>query len=153
MNVSQDCHKLIISAMPKGVGGHLIFPIPNNRMINKLVRLYYELDSFGIQYFFAHSLRSRINKMLRKIGGQKYNHLNNSNRSGTKAGHELSFGVPGSDVCYLHSAQRSNVKSLHRLPYRFFNSSESYIKYIASITGEKPLRVAIYRTSALTFPS
>jgi len=152
MNVSQDCHKLIISAMPKGVGGHLIYPIPNSKWINKLVRLYVDLDSFGIRYFFAHSLSSRINKMLKKIRGRNNIRSNNIHKDRPQGDGKVSSGLPGSDVCYLHSARGSASKSLHQLPYRLFNSPESYFKYIGSITEEKPLRVAIYRASALTFP-
>ncbi|MCP4310634.1 MAG: DUF2088 domain-containing protein [Bacteroidetes bacterium] len=153
MNVSQDCHKLILSAMPKGVGGHLIYPIPNSKRINKLVRLYVELDSFGIRYFFAHSLSSRINKMLKKVRGRNNNRSNSSNKDRPQGERKISFGLPGSDVCYLHSASGASKKNLNRLPYRLFDSSESYFKYMESQTGGKPLRVAIYRASALTFPT
>ncbi|MCK5135108.1 MAG: DUF2088 domain-containing protein [Bacteroidales bacterium] len=152
MNVSQECHKMIISAMPKGVGGHLVFPIPNDRKINKLVRLYFELITFGIRHFMTKSLASRIRTMLRKMGFQKGKRLIHSKTPGADKVKSSRSEVPGGDVVYFHGAKREAANALQRLPYRLFSSPGEYLKYITEVTGNRPLRVAFYRSSSLTFP-
>jgi hypothetical protein len=152
MHVAQNCHKLIISAMPKGVGGHLVFPIPNDRKINKLVRLYYELVTFGIRHFIRRSLASRFRKLFRRLG---YGRSKPQSAPGSKPAGKSALirsELPGTNVVYLHHAAGKAALSLRRLPYRIFLSPEKYIKYITEATGNKPLRVALYKASSLTFP-
>ena len=149
-NLSTGCHKLIISSMHQGKGGHLVYPIPGDRRINKLRRLYYELISFGWRYFFSTSITTRINKIV-DIPGAGSRNLKRAPAS-MEQYKPVESDIPGRDVDILHHASGKEKKSLKKLPNNLFDDPRQYIEYLIEIYGDKPLRVAFYQASSLTFP-
>ncbi len=150
-NLSRESHKLIISSMHKGKGGHLVYPIPNDRRINKFGRLYYELISFGWRHFISTSLTTRFNKIIGIVGAGRSS-LKRAPDSGGQY-KPMEADIPGRDVSILHNASGKEKESLKKLPNNLFDNPRQYIRYLTEIYGDKPLRVALYRASSLTFPA
>lgn len=143
-------HKLILAAMVEGKGSHLVYPIPRDRIWNKWRRLWYELVAFGPVHFLTATLAIRFRSIWERTGLKMHN-------SGTRgAGEEMTAqaetGYPGRGVDILHCAEGSAKTSLAQLPNRKFSHPVQYVESIMDETGEAPVRVALYRCSALTFP-
>jgi Lactate racemase N-terminal domain len=151
-SVSYNCHKLIIAAMPKGIGGHMIYSVPGEPRINKLKLLYFEFRSFGIAYM-AEILSSRlVSKFSRpKSNISKMSPPVSENRDPGKPDNNLT-GNKGKLVV-LHHPDNEITDQFASLPHQVFDNMDKYIAYVSELTGHKPLRVAIYKNSSLTFLS
>lgn len=150
LNVSGECHKLIIASMHEGKGGHLVYPIPRDGIINKIRRLWFELLAFGPLHFLSKSVTARFRSVFARIkpGVRKA-----VSESRTRKPEQTSeSGYPGGDVDILHRATGSERESLRALPNRVFSDQEQYFQYLKAKTGNKPLKVALYRASSLTYP-
>lgn len=149
-NVKQECYKLIIAAMPKGIGGHLIYSVPGDSKMNKIKLLFYEFKTFGISDFISKNIRFKLALVFRKITSKillrKRNHKYTGESDYIKTdNHSLEFSI-------LHHTEGEVKAQLYLLPHRLFDNMDQYINYLNGITGQRPLRVAIYKNSSLTFP-
>ncbi len=149
-NISQDCYKLIISSMHEGKGSHLVYPIPNDKKINKLRRLYFEWLSFGAGHFFSITVVSRLQSIFSRFRRRRSTFKRDpDSKTPSKF---VESGFPGSDVDILHHATGDPEKSLGKLPNKLFGDPDHYIRYIVEKTGNKPVKVALYQASSLTYP-
>ncbi len=149
-NVSYNCHKLIIAAMPKGIGGHMIYSVPGESRINKLKLLYFEFRSFGISYM-AETLGSRlVSKFSRPKS--KISRPGSEKRDQGKPDDTKPDNNQGK-IVVLHHPDGEIKDQFASLPHKVFDNMDQYIAYVSEVTGQRPLRVALYKNSSLTFPS
>ncbi len=149
-NVSHNCQKLIIAAMPKGIGGHMIYSVPGESRINKLKLLYFEFRSFGTAYM-AETLGSRLVLKFSRLKS-KISRTGNENRRPVNTDNEKTENNQGKFVVLCHPD--GEIKDqFASLPHKVFDNMDHYIEYVSEITGRRPLRVALYKNSSLTFPS
>jgi len=149
IEVKQNCHRLIIAALPKGIGRHLIFSVPGTSKKNKIKLLFYEFKSFGIGYFLR-TLKLRFASILRKVLSK----IPVFKKSDAKASvsHQPGSSVISGGFAILHHTNGEAKQQLTSLPHRIFDDMEEYIKYVDELAGHRPLKVAIYKNSSLTFP-
>ncbi len=149
-SASGDCFRLVIASMPKGPGGHMLFPSKGDPRKNKLILQFYEFRALGITYILNKTVIPKLKKIFRKIlsrvipEGKKPIVSGNSNYKKS--------GVDTSELAILHFSEGRAKELLCSFPHRFFDDPDKYIKYISEITNGRPLKVALYKNSSLTFP-
>jgi hypothetical protein len=121
----EESHRLIISAIPSGVGQHALFPFSTRSqyLINRICQL---------RTFTAKEIVQII--------------LGNLKSTIRKTNDKTSFQHP---VTLVHSLNKNLV--LPNSKIHFTNSFRNYINRIQQIAGNQSLRVCFYQASSLTF--
>jgi hypothetical protein len=145
-----DCQRLIIAAMPKGIGGHFLFPAKDAPKKSKLLLKYYEFRTFGAVYLINGTLKPMLKSALRKVRSAL---LHKKSKITGRGNEKIKKPVVDiSEFILLHSAEGKSKSQLNSLHHRLFDDPQKCIQYISSITGNRSLKVALYKNSTLTFP-
>ena len=131
LNCDSNCYRLIISAIPNGVGQHNLFsPYPHR--YEKWINRYIDFQTLSTKDFLA--------KILSALGRK----LTASDSAG---GNKIFFRHP---EIFLHSLNTSiDLPSSNVI---FMNHFDDFVKKIKAETNSKKLRVGFYRAASLTYP-
>jgi nickel-dependent lactate racemase len=145
----QKCMKLIVASMTRGMGGHLVFPIPNSQ--NRLKKLTREWRHFGTRYFLKYSLGPKFSKFIKKYG-KAHKASNPPGRLSASRNSRVHQTGTGHPVMILHQAADKERLQLEKLPHLLFDDPVQCFDHINECHNYRPLRVALYRNASLTFP-
>jgi len=132
LNCSEKSHRLIISAIPEGIGYHALFHILNHpqRLISQVNRVH------QLRKFFA---REIVQRVASKLKSSLWNFIYKTNKT--------SFMHP----LVLFNSQNSDL--ILPIPKLIStNSMYNYILRIQNEIGNKQIKVGFYQASSLTFP-
>lgn len=125
-NCNEQSRRVIISAIPMGVGYHALFPIIAGPQL--LINRLFQLRTFTAKEIYqlvTNKLKSTIQKINDKTN---YQH----------------------PVTLIHNLNGNQV--LPNSNILFTNSFENYVKRVQQSIGNKSLKVGFYQASSLTFP-
>ncbi len=149
-SVKYDCFRLVIASMPKGAGGHMLFPLKRDPQINKIRLRYFEFKAFGTVYFINKIVVPKLRSILKKIRSK----IMPPAQARVSAGSEKykNATIRTRELAILHYAEGKAKQQLETFPHMVFDDQNLYYQHISAITGNRPLKVALYKNSSLTYP-
>lgn len=142
--------RLVISASPKGLGNHPLFPIVPNRF-QSLKNLAYEWQTSNLIDFFNSTVIRKTTKVAKKITNKLKGKIKNNPPSGIKS-NAGTIHLSNSKITFLYSKE-VNFKGQKTPGYlELANDFDDYINRIRIITNNRPLRVGFYQACGLSFP-
>lgn len=147
----KDAYKLVISASPKGLGNHPLFPIVPNKY-QSLINLSYEYRTTSFFNFLYLILIQKTSKATIKVSRKIYKKI----IKGKDIKNFVTYKTPsasGSKIALLHNKKNYFRKQKTPISIELIEDFEIYIKYIQEQTNYRPLKVGFYKASGLTFPA
>jgi nickel-dependent lactate racemase len=132
LNCNENAHRLIISALPEGIGFHALFHVLNRpqRLLNQINQVHQMRNFFAKETFqmVASKLKSSIWNFIYKINKTSFLH----------------------PLVLFHSQNSDPIVSISHMTST--NNFERYISRIQRSIGNKNIKVGYYQASSLTFP-
>jgi len=146
----KHCFKLIISAIPNGIGSHPLFPpIPNR--FQRVINLYNEYQTSSIKNFIKHSIIEQIQRGSKKAIRRSVKKIKNRIKHAKTEDPEVA-NTSHPSTALLHSLPDNFSNESLPFSFHFTNSFEDYIDNLRALTDNRSIKVGFYQTSSLTFP-